>query len=243
MKSLFFVTSAIHTKHGIYSAEQRLEQMIATLESIKTKVPESSILIIESSAAQSITEDEDNKLKPYVDGILNYNPDIQVQEIYNTSGNNWDIAKNLTELIVTAKSLNFALKEQPQLLNDINRVFKMSGRYCLNDNFDLSKHLDPLNKDCYLFAKRRASQFPVSTTNGLTQQIMSRLWSWPTHKTALVFFRYNLMMEDFIGLNHMGKYADIEHLLLKYFDGPYMCELDVMGVEGTIAPNGASVKD
>ena len=243
MKPLFLISSALHTKHGIFSAEQRLSQTILTLESIKDKIPNARILIIESSAEASITEDETKTLEPLVEGILNFNPDQQVQEIYQTGGDNWDIVKNITELTVYGKALDFIVRQQPQILDDVSRVFKLSGRYILNNDFDLQKHLAPEAQDKYIFATRRISQFPAIVTDGLTHQFFSRLWSWPVQKTALVFFRYNVMLEHAIGLLGQKKYGDIEHLLFKYFSGPYVKELTTIGVEGQIGPNGAQVKD
>ena len=79
MQTLFLVSSAIHTKHGVFTADQRLEQTIATLESIKAVDPSARILIIESGAEASITDAEADKLKPYIEGLLNFNPDVQVQ--------------------------------------------------------------------------------------------------------------------------------------------------------------------
>ena len=243
MKTLWLVSSAIHTKHGIFSAEQRLEQTILTLESIKAVDPNARILIVESSAEKSITDEEVDKTKPYIEELLNYNSDQQVQEIYKFADTNWDIAKNMTELVVFGKTLDFIIRQQPQLLNDINRVFKISGRYKLNENFDLSKHLDPAMQESYIFAERRQSQFPASLTGGLIQQLSTRLWSWPTTKTALTFFRYNLMLEDFIGTMAKKQYRDLEHLCFYYFNGPYLKELPLIGIEGTLGPNGIIVKD
>jgi hypothetical protein len=243
MKTLFLVSSAIHTQHGVFSAEQRLEQTIATMESIKAKDADARILLVESSAKQSVTDEEADKLKPYIEGLLNFHPDVQVQEIYSFAAQNWDVAKNLTELVVYGKALDFIIRQQPELLQDVSRVFKMSGRYLLNENFDLSKHIDPAMHESYIFATRRTSQFPPIVTDGLGYQVMSRLWSWPPAKTAMVFFRYNVMLEHFIGLMGQKKYADIEHLLFKYFNGPFMVELPTIGVEGQIGPNGAQVKD
>jgi hypothetical protein len=149
----------------------------------------------------------------------------------------------MTELVTFGKAFDFIIRQQPQLLNDIDRVFKISGRYKLNENFDLSKHLDPAMQESYIFAERRQSQFPASLTSGLIQQLSTRLWSWPTTKTAMVFFRYNIMLEHFIGILAKGKYVDLEHLCLKYFDGPYLKELPIIGVEGALGPNGIIVKD
>ena len=243
MKPLFLISSAIHVKHGVFTAEQRLDQTILTLQSIRDKMPDADILVVESSGKQSITDEETEKLKPYIAGLLNFNPDQQVQEIYNMPKDNRDVLKNMTELIVFGKALNFILREQPELLNDVSRVFKMSGRYLLSESFDLKPFEDEKYKDNYIFSQRRKTQFPSIVTNGLTHQFMSRLWSWPTHKTALTFFRYNLMIEDFVGTNAQGKYRDIEHLLFRYFEGPYTTEFPIIGVEGQLGPNGATVKD
>ena len=242
-KTLWLCSSALHTKHGVFSTEQRLEQTISTLESIKKIDPNARILIIESGAEASITEEESEKLKPYIEGLLNFNPDNQVQEIYKMAGDNWDVAKNLTELVVFGKALDFIIRQQPELLEGIDRVFKISGRYKLNENFDISKHIDQKMNESYIFATRRPSQFPSIVTDGLTHQVMSRLWSWPTQKTAMIFFRFNIMIEDFIGTMAQKKYRDIEHLLFKYFSGPYMVEIPVIGIEGEIGPNGTLVKD
>lgn len=243
MIPLFLVSSAIRTKHGVFSSEQRLEQTIKTLESIKSRMPDARILLIECSAESSVTEEESKKLEPFIEGLLNYHPDNQVQEIYNMAGTNWDVAKNFTELVVFGKALDFIIRQQPHLLNDVNRVFKMSGRYLLNDDFDLSKHLDPAMEEKYLFATRRNSQFPAAVTGGMLNQYMSRCWSWPTNKTALVFFRYNIMIETFIGNLAQQRYVDIEHLLFHYFSGPYASEIPIIGIEGQIGPNGNLVKD
>ena len=243
MKTLFLVSSAIHTAHGCFSTEQRLDQTIKTFESIKSRMPDARILLIECSAENSVTEEESKKLEPFIEGLLNFHPDNQVQEIYSMAGTNWDVAKNFTELVVFGKALDFVVRQQPHLLNDINRVFKMSGRYLLNDNFDLSKHLAPEMQENYIFAQKKPSQFPISITGGLTQQVSTRLWSWPTNKTALVFFRYNLMIETFIGNLAKQRYTDIEHLAYYYFSGPYLTEIPIIGVEGQLGPNGLLVKD
>jgi hypothetical protein len=243
MKTLWLCSSALHTRHGVFSAEKRLEQTVSTLESIKAVDPSARILIIESGAEAGITTEESDKLKPYIEGLLNFNPDVQVQEIYKMADTNWDVAKNLTELVVFGKALDFIIRQQPELLEGIDRVFKISGRYRLNENFDISKHLDPKMNESYIFATRRVSQFPAIVTDGLTHQFFSRLWSWPTQKTALVFFRYNLMIEDFVGTMAQKKYRDIEHLLFRYFSGPFSVELPNIGIQGELGPNGVLVKD
>lgn len=243
MSTLFLVTSAIHTRHGIYSAGERLDQTVRTLASIRTKAPGAKIVLIECGADRSIAEDELAALQPYLTDVFNFHHDSQVRELYVASENNWDVVKNATELVAFCKSLRLVLNEHIHLLGDMQRVFKVSGRYVLNDNFDLATHLRPEAGDAYIFGRRRWSQFPPITTGGLSEQVMSRCWSWPASKTGLVFFRYNLMIEDFLSSHRQGRYRDIEHLLLRYFDGPDLVEIPVMGIEGNTGPTGESISD
>ena len=238
MNSLFIVTSALHTKHGIYSSEERLNQTLETLYSVRKHLPDARILLCECSGKKGISGAEAEQLKPHVNGLFNYHDDKQVQDIYNST-DNWDIVKSYTELTVFGKTLDFILNQQPHLLNGIDRVFKLSGRYRLNDAFNI----DQFAGDNYIFANRRNSQFPPQVTNGLGEQLMSRLWSWPANRTSLVFYRYTLMNEDFVGSINRGHYRDIEHLLFKYFSGPFLQEIPTIGVEGNLGPNGILVQD
>jgi hypothetical protein len=239
IKTLFLIGSALHTKHGVYSAEQRLEQTINTLKSVKDKIPDAQIILSESSGESSITEEESAILKPYLLGLINYNTDIQVQQIYKST-DNWDVVKSYTELLVTGKTLDFVVS-RPKLLENIDRVFKLSGRYFLSDGFSVET-FEHRNK--YMFAARRNSQFPAQVTGGLNFQFMSRLWSWPADRTALVFYRYNLMLEEFSSALEIGQYKDIEHLLFRYFGNhPNTLELSKIGVSGNLGPNGIKVTD
>lgn len=242
MDKLFIVSSAIHTKHGTFTTEQRLEQTIETFKSIRRCVPTAKILLNESGADSRLTKDEAKLLEPYLCGLLTYYEDEQVQQIYKMT-DNVDIVKNYTEMLTTGKTLNFIVEQQPQIIKNVNRIFKISGRYQLSKDFDIAKFNNPELANKYIFSTRRLSQFPSIVTGGLTYQVMSRLWSWPTDRTTLVFYRYNLMIEYFQTMLEKNLYVDIEHLLLKFFDGPNMVEFPIIGVEGAIAPNGKLVKD
>ncbi len=242
-KSLFLLSSAIHTKHGQFTSKERMDQTLNTLKSIKEKIPDSSIILAESSAKQSVTDDEIKALSKYAN-IFNFHNDPQILSIYENSGDNWDIVKNYTELIVFNKLLHYLISpENHSLVEGIERVFKLSGRYNLTNDFHLENFFKNDYKDYYIFSQRRESQFDSKITNGLTYQYMSRLWSFPCHKMVGVYCRYVLMLEDFIGSLKNSQYRDIEHLLFRYFDGPYVYELPVIGVEGNIGPNKAYIRD
>jgi hypothetical protein len=72
---------------------------------------------------------------------------------------------------------------------------------------------------------------------------MARLWSWPAAQTERVIQVYNDSLA-YIGQRvSVGGYADIEHVLYKFLPADSVTEIPVMGVEGTIAPNGVPIKN
>jgi hypothetical protein len=72
---------------------------------------------------------------------------------------------------------------------------------------------------------------------------MARLWSWPIAQNDRVIQVYDDSL-DYIGQRvAQGGYADIEHVLYKFLPPDLVQEIPLLGVEGTIAPNGAAIKN
>ena len=65
---LFLVSSAIHTNHGIYNAEQRLEQTVKTLKSIRERCDVDIILL--DGGLKAPSDDERKVLEEYTDSII-----------------------------------------------------------------------------------------------------------------------------------------------------------------------------
>ena len=152
------------------------------------------------------------------------------------------MVKNLTELVVFPTI--FHTITENNILEDegIDRVFKISGRYLLNDKFDLSVYDRPEVKDKVVVGKRRPSQFPYAITL-LHEQYMSRLFSWPVHlhKDMTEWFATgrNYMMSR---LRAAG-YADLEHCLFYALPQEHVYEIEDVGVFGKLSPNGRTVVD
>jgi hypothetical protein len=90
MSSLFIVTSAIHTKFGVYSVEDRLNQTIASLQSIKDKC--NADIVVLDGGENSLSEEEKEKLKPYTNSIVEFCNDPLVKEIQQIQ-DDWDVVK------------------------------------------------------------------------------------------------------------------------------------------------------
>ena len=239
MKTMFIVTSAVESRFGIYTPEQRLKQTLDTIANLRERVPDCQVVISEVSG-NGISEQYENQLLDAVDVYLDFTTNTDVRGIYNerTWYNNWDVVKNLTELTTFPFALEQLVKAKK--LEGIDRVFKMSGRYLLNDKFDLSFYQAPEVADKVVIGKSVPSQFPLDVT-GLTMQYMCRLLSWP------VTMQDNMIEWYLEAANYMksrmqaGGYADIEHCLYYSIPRDRVYEVDQVGVYGNIAPNGVPI--
>jgi len=238
MKSLFIVTSALNTKFGVHPTDLRLNQTIDTINSIKKYAPGAKIAVIEMSGAMSPTEEQLKTLYLHANYVLDFTQNEAVKGIYNST-DNWDIVKNTTEVMVFAAALT-TLTEQGAI-KEYDRVFKMSGRYQLTENFDPS-YYDTVPRRIVVLERKR-SQFPIDITGGMDFQYMSRLWSWPANETQLVINSYNTGFMAMAERLHAGGYFDIEHMLFAYLPKNLVTEIPRVGLTGLLGPNGNRIED
>ena len=239
MKTTFIVTSAVHTRFGIYTWEQRRDMTLDTIACLRERVPDCKIVVNEVSGAGVHTTVE-AALMDAADLYIDFTTNSEVNYIYNnpTWYNNWDVVKNLTELTTFPISLK-TLQDAGEI-DDQDRIFKMSGRYLLNEKFDIDFYNQPQVKDKVVIGKSVASQFPIEVT-GLNMQYMCRLLSWPNAMHADMIAWYETGRDYMKQRMSLGGYADIEHCL--YYASPkqHVYEVDQVGVYGNIAPNGIPI--
>lgn len=104
-------------------SNRRFEDTKKTIESIKKYIPNSKIIFIECSKLERYKEEY---LKKNVDYYENYADDTEIMDKVNSS------SKTLGEGTLTLKAFEYILKENIEYQN----LFKISGRYWLNDDFD-----------------------------------------------------------------------------------------------------------
>jgi hypothetical protein len=238
MKYGVLVTSAINTKFGIYSTEQRIEQTLQTIDSVRQRIPKCRLFLLEM-AGVALTEDQRQLLTSKVDHLIDFTSDTNVVNLYNST-DNWDVVKNVTEVMCFKSALKTIIDSTA--FDDIDRFFKISGRYTLTDQFDIEYYNQYKVKHCVVVGASRSSQFPYDLTE-VDRQYMSRLWSWPADLTEEVIEAYkNSLQYMYQRLNARG-YVDIEHCLYKFLDKEKVIEKDIVGISGNIAPNGAAIND
>jgi len=237
MRYGFLITSALNTKFGVHTTEQRLQQTLDTISTVKMHCPDAHITLVEM-AGIPITPEQKKRFQDNVNLVVDFSGQEAVKEVFKSD--NWDVVKNVTEVMCFGELLKI-IATHPSY-NGIDRFFKLSGRYILNEGFDINTY-DESVKDKIIVAKRRLSQFAPQITGGCQYQFMSRCWSFPAnilpeiqevYKNSLTF-----MMER---LNNKG-YVDIEHCLFKFLPLNKVVEKDTMGVQGLLGPNGILVKD
>lgn len=233
IRHCFVVTSAVNSKFGVYKPNERMQQTIATLQNVRTKAPGCKVIVMEC-AGTPLTAEQSDQIEANCDLLLDFSSDPDVQAIYQSE--NWDVVKNSTEIMCFARTLRMCLDDGD--FDSCDRIHKMSGRYLLNDQFDLGVYEQ--YPDRVIIGPKHRSQFPLHLT-GIELQYMARLWSWPADKTERIIQVYNDSL-SYIGQRAIeGGYADIEHVLYKFLPPELVTEIPVLGVEGSIAPNGIAI--
>ena len=134
MQNLVLICSIIKTPNiplsytetrSIYSHEERFEQTKKTIQSIKKKIPNSKIFIVECS---ELHDEQNNYLKKNSDYFLNLiDQKEKVQNIYS-------ISKALGEGTMTIEAINYIQQNNIEYEN----LFKITGRYWLSEYFTYS---------------------------------------------------------------------------------------------------------
>ena len=237
IKHAFIVTSAVNSKFGVFTPDERLQQTVDTINSIKNKIPSAKIIIMEC-CGEPIRKPQEDILRANCDVFVDYSRDEEVQALYDND--NWDVVKNGTEIMCFGRAL--AVLKNENVFDGIDRIHKMSGRYVLNDFFDPETYeqSDVLNK--IVIGPKHKSQFPPEVTQ-VPFQYMARLWSWPISQVDEIVQVYADSFIFFAERLSQGGYADIEHVLAKFLDPAKVHEIANTGVEGQIAPNGQAIKN
>jgi hypothetical protein len=142
-KNIVLITSKIYVSEypfsysnirSSYTSEERFQQTIETIESIKKHIPNYFIVLFDNS---KFSKYEIDTLKKMVDEfinitndeLLNYYTDIHETKAFA------DISQQIAFYDVFLKNIH---------INDIQNLFKISGRYLINENFNYS-HYDNNN--------------------------------------------------------------------------------------------------
>jgi len=234
-KVLFVVSSAIHANWGVYNSEERLSQTIGTCRSIRDRLPDCDIVLLDGGT-KNLEPEEKAQIQDYITMFYSFADAENVKQVQKV--NNWDIVKNMIEIIIFG---SYYASAKEVIEKDYDRVFKMSGRYILNDEFDLQPHLDA--KDKIVVRGPYTSQFPPEITGNVRLQYMSRLWSFDGKLINYISETYGKMFNHMIERVNNRGYIDIEHLMFYHLDSSRIVTIPKIGIQGNIAPNGVGIME
>jgi hypothetical protein len=147
MNDLVLIVSVINTgkvawsytkTRSTYSSEERYNQSLQTIDSIRKYLPGAQILFVECS---EIPDEYTRTLLSKVDYFLNQYEIDEARDACIKSNN-----KGLGEATQTKLAIEYIIKNNLTF----NRLFKISGRYFLTDKFVSDRY----RTDCYTFKKR-----------------------------------------------------------------------------------------
>jgi hypothetical protein len=134
---IFLITSVIDTcnkplsyssRRSVYTCEERLNQTVETIQSIKKYVPNAYIVLIDGSGR--LLTSQEKLLLDGVNNIIEITDEASLQDIQNKY-------KAIGECRLILNFLNSPLFKSLQ----INRFFKISGRYHLQEGFNINDFL------------------------------------------------------------------------------------------------------
>lgn len=180
---------------SIYTREERFHQTQNTISNIKSNIPEVKIVLVECS---ELTDEERNFFECECEWVINLFDDDQLKSnIYSQS-------KSLGEGTMMISALDCLIRNKIEYDN----LFKITGRYWLNENFDYSD----FENDNLIFNNDHITNMSIKRNGHLR-----KLSNIPQVVTA--FYKINnetsLLLRDFLieYLDEMAKGIQYEKLI------------------------------
>ena len=236
---LFIISSAINhfcgDKLSRFSTQERFEQTIETINSIKNAAPNSKICLFEISNTK-LSDEHIDEIKNSVDLFVELYNNETIIALYDTFTKFEDLfqyGKSLFEMYGMMQTLHII--EDKFGCENINRIFKISGRYLLNQEFDINQYDSIFLKDKYIAKCIKYSNFEPNTNAHFhiyqnKGQLVTGLWSFDA---SLIYETIDLLEKSFNYLQILLMYGDgndIEHSLYHFINKEKLIDCDTLGI-------------
>lgn len=224
-RQFFIVTSALNPNMGIINRQDRLQQTIDGLKSLRKVYPDAIVLLVDGSP-EKVEQEKIKTLDGLVDLVADFSGDKDISQFASNG------RKSEAENVLMLKTL-FLFKQDPilmRLLLTVKRIYKLSARTVLHDAFDPREH-DHFGK--YVFKKRMATWIADSRKEFATDLLITRLFSFCPS-----------LMDDYIRICKMNinlvmqTGIDTEHAHFVNMNKDYLVELDTIHCQGIMAGTG-----
>ena len=168
--NIFLITSVIkitdnHLEKSFCHHPRRQHETLKTIYSIREKNPGSKIFLLECS---QMSKEQEYFLKEKVDIFLNLSEDVELHESVLNS-------KSSGERMMTIKAIEYLENENI----DFTNLFKISGRYWLNENFNI----DNFKNDSYTI-KRLENNIVMSNFYKLPKRLVLKFKKYLNESTT-----------------------------------------------------------
>lgn len=223
LTSLFCIVSAVGNDYGVFSYQERLQQLIQSIHSVRTQVSAAHIVLYDASE-DPLPESDQQTLGSQVDHLSLLHDDTYINFLKFKSR---DPTPNKFEkkTVGEIQCMNRFLQDLELSGHVYDRVFKLSGRYQLSEHFRLADHIN-LGHKCALR--------PPEDWHG--EQIFTlRLWSFDWHLLPQIAQLFQTMQQHtYHTVTQTGKLEIVEFTFTKFVHQmriPY-ATLDKIGVSG-----------
>lgn len=258
-KFLFLIGSALkhfqQEKFSAYDEEQRFNQTLKTIQSVKDKVPNSYIVLFECSA-YSIDEKYKEILRKECDLFLEFYDEPTLKQLYENIYARPELITYGKSLLETRGLLNALYEiEKNNLFSDSQRVFKLTGRYLLNDDFNIKDYESRFLENRYVIKKYDYLSQEENTLNeesleniyaylyGAKGMMVTGLWSFDK---ILFNEAVEALEKSFFYMEKMIQFTagtDIEHSLYRFINKKKIVDIPNLGltlVKGMRGENGGT---
>ena len=227
----------LHTTKGdkdnprsVFSKEERYEQLKKTIESVREKVPDSYIILVECS---ELTSEQLKYLSEKCNRVMNLYGDSKKKElIYSPYKSIGDITQTIFGFSVIK---DIDTKKKSIFFKSISKI---SGRYWLNEKFDEKKIYDN-------------EKIIVKGSGLVSEQCTCRICGTPPEVTQSIFYKLPLsFVERYIEFSSREKTYmrtirrfSLEVSLSKFanMNSNYVNYVSYIGVSGYHAPTGKNI--
>lgn len=240
-KFLFLVGSAVNHFNendiSAFKAEERFQQTLDTLQSIKDKVPDAYILIYEASETP-IKQEYKDKFTEQSDLFIECGDDPYMKSLYENLHRDPD-KFTFVKSMLECRCLEIVLTHMMEhnVFNDATRVFKLSGRYKLNEYFDIDDYKTRFLMNKYVMKyydyEERFENIEniYSLLYGCKGSIVTGLWSFDRFLFNDIF---NVLQKSFMYMERAIQLTagiDIEHSFYHFIDRDKILNVPILGVD------------
>lgn len=221
----FIVTSALNPHMGVINREDRLQQTIDGLKSLREKCPQAVVMLAEGSP-EKVEKEKLQQLQGLVDFVADFSGDRDIAQ-FAANGR-----KSEAENVLMLKCM-MILKREPglmHLMHGVSRIYKLSARTIINEGFNPADH-NHFGK--YVFKKRIPTWISGKPSLLFTDLLITRMFSF----CPSLIDDYTMVCHRNIGvITDAG--IDTEHAHFFNIDPEKLVEMDTIHCQGIMAGTG-----